>query len=447
MNERDLAQWATLQRQLARFLIEPDRHGNRADVISVLEPGDFGNGPHGPLLTLFMHADQLTRENPAWTATDLLVSLVGEDLDAEHAIDDLFRSEIPPLTVDHTRRLVVEMVTMRQRRQMHTEVSAAALRGIDDPYAAAQMLEAAFGRILDQGVDRWPVYESPFEMSAQRRDDWVLPELLLPGEVFMATASGGAGKSELLRQFAMCAANNLHPFNGRWDEKHGGPSIVLDFETQGHNVKESFIRIGNNLHKRHGFPVDQIRYPRIVSLRQRVNLRSGSDLAELRRILGRVQPRLVCVGPLKNLYAERDGESYSNAALDLQDVLMRIMSDYDCAVAIEAHGTKADTGSTAGSQRWADWPDVAVGLEPITEDEVRKAFASREGADLLHQFLNDHRNDTAIAAIRLIPRRGNRNSEARVPRALVRSPDFVLPWMSFYDRVQPTPPAAEEEPF
>lgn len=328
-------------------------------------------------------------------------------------------------------KIVQDTWVLRQMISVAGEITEIAYENPNDVTAALDEAEHKVRGIAFTGIDRWPVYQHPDDIPAQRRDDWVLHELFLPGEVGIVTAGGGSGKSTLLRQWAMCCENSLHPFTGAiTSPTTGGHALVVDTETQSHGVKESFINMGNRLHKTLGIDVQ---FPAIISLRERLDLRSGPDLAELRRVVARERPRLVCMGPLKNLYMERDGEAYANAALDLQDRLMKIMTDFDCAIAMEAHGTKGDAGTTAGSQRWNDWPDIAFGLEPLTLDDVEEKMGKRKDPTLLNrkeEWVHSGNGRVGEGLIRLQMRRLNRNDLVRLPDALVRTPDQMLPWMT-----------------
>lgn len=467
MNDEFDQQWASLQRALIRYISEPDRVDARDQVLTVLDSDDFTDGAHGLMNTIFRHAVGLHQLDPTWHVSQLEVSMGLSIPDAQAHLDLLFRTEVLGVGMAHAMQLVAKMVNLRQQRRIYAELMDRAISaqhdGIADPYALADKMRARLAEILDDGLERWPLYDSPHEIVAQAREDWVLRELLLPGEVLMATAGGGIGKSELLRQLAFCAANSLHPWTAASEPATGGRSLVLDFETQSHNVKASFINMGNRVAHALGIPADEIQFPMIVSMRQRVDLRSGSDLAEFRRILSKVRPRLVCIGPLKNIYSERDGESYSNAALEVQDILMRTMTDFDCALAIEAHGTKMDQGSTAGSQRWADWPDMAFTIEPVAvkpESVYRKRRRDEEPDSDEYQTWAQQNTREGDGIVRVYLKRGNRNSLARVPTALTRTRDQVLPWMGMSHRphentmpgrssgagYQPPPPTDRDAP-
>lgn len=339
-------------------------------------------------------------------------------------------------------KIVQDAATRRSMIAAAAQITDIAYEGPAEVAQALEEAEAQLRNISYGGIDRWPVYEHPDAIPAQRRDDWVLQQLLLPGEVMIATAGGGGGKSTLLRQLAMCSVNGLHPFTGEVAPGPLGDALIFDTETQSHGVKESLINIGNKIRKNHGFEPE---FPKVVTLRERLDLRGGQDLAELRRIIARIRPRLVCLGPLKNLFIERDGESYSNAALDMQDRLMGIMVDFDCAMAIEAHGTKADVGTTAGSQRWNDWPDIAFGMEPLTladvEQSLQRQRGAREKLTRYEDWVYTGNGAHGDALIRITPRRQNRNDLARVPDALVRTPNQMLPWMSIPTSGYSPPPS------
>lgn len=296
-----------------------------------------------------------------------------------------------------------------------------------DPLAAATTAQEMFAGIVEDTMgfteSRWPLYLTASDIVGQQRTDWAVHKLLLPQEVAIFTAGPGIGKSTLLRGLAYAAENSLDPWTTQaLPGVERQRALVMDFETQAWNVKASSMRIRRDVAFWHGLDQSEVFEPAIVQHRGRIDVRNPRDMSEIRRHMRAVRPKLLCIGPLKNIHVQKPNETYEETALGVSDALMGLMAEFDCALAIESHGTKGDRGQTSGSERWLDWPDIAIGMEVLNREDCMDANGSR-----FMWWFNDERRHESDRLIRLNQRRYLRNEDAHIPAIVARQIGNGLP--------------------
>ena len=85
------------------------------------------------------------------------------------------------------------------------------------------------------------------------------------------------------------------------------------------------------------------------------------------------RPDLVCMGPLYAMYENSSKDfGWETAAREVQGVLKGLMVRYNFALMLEDHAP-GGTGDGKrqirpyGSSFWRRWPDIGIGMEPVTE--------------------------------------------------------------------------------
>ena len=199
--------------------------------------------------------------------------------------------------------------------------------------------------------------KSPEESSGR----WVIPGVLRTGWRVLVVAQEGAGKSYLLRQIAICAAQGINPFTL---EQVAAPrnTLIVDLENPDDAIREALGPLDRTASK----SVDGYVADRCTIWRQPagINLLNRRDVASLTAILERDRPEVVCLGPLYKAYRS-DGRNHEEAANDVQHVLDDLRSRFEFALVMEHHARKADDMgrrdlSPYGSSYWLRWPELGV---------------------------------------------------------------------------------------
>lgn len=351
------------------------------------------------------------------------IDMVGGDL----ALMEILHGNYLTSNVLRYARIVADGAILRRMISTASEIADIAYDAPNDVNGALEDARSKVNELSATGgvlADMTGYHDSMGEMNAPPPGAWVAQNLVCAGEVMTVTSGGGLGKSSWGRSIAYAVENGLHPWFGRPAECGSGRSLVVDLETQPWNIQESSGWLVNKTAGLLDIDYDDVRHPAILQRRGRLDLRSRPDRATIREALRRANPDFVVMGPLKNLYIEDGNESYARAALETQDILMQLMTDFHFGLYVEAHGSKGAKTSTAGSQRWDDWPDMAIGLEKADED----APPSRDHGynNALTEFCN--RRKEGEMALQVTRNREPRNSGMVIPKLLIRSPHRFWPF-------------------
>jgi hypothetical protein len=210
---------------------------------------------------------------------------------------------------------------------------------------------------------------------------WIIPGLLRRDWRVLVVAAEGVGKSTLLRQLGVCAAQGVHPL--RHDAIEPVRVLIVDAENSMAAVAETGGRLDTEarLHAGDRYDAGRLRIwcrPGGIDLRNpRVR---GALVSELRH----QRPQLVCAGPLYKLGRRQDREGYEDAAEAVQQVWDDLRMRFEFGLVLEHHAPKAGAGSRRnmapfGSQRWLAWPEIGIGM-----------YAERDGSGLrLTRFRGD----------------------------------------------------------
>jgi len=192
---------------------------------------------------------------------------------------------------------------------------------------------------------------------------WVIPGLLRLDWRAVIVAAEGKGKSTLLRQIAVSAAQGIDPL------KHSAippvRTLVLDAENPVAAIAETGATLDHQARLVAGQRYDSDRC-RIWSRPGGLDLREHRNRADFVRELRAQRPQLVVAGPVYKLGRRQPGESYEDAAEGVQQVLDDLRTRFGFALLLEHHAPKGERASREmapfGSQRWLAWPELGLGL-------------------------------------------------------------------------------------
>ncbi len=234
-----------------------------------------------------------------------------------------------------------------------------------DPYDVAAKLARDLDLLATSSARREPEAMTVPDLvaSAESAAPWVVDGLLRQDWRVVIVASEGVGKSTLLRQLAICAAQGIHPL--RHDRIEPVPALVVDAENPKAAIAETGKILDGQVRREVGSDYD----PRRCLVWSRpggLDLRDPRDRADLVRELRAARPRLVVAGPVYKLGRRRDRESYEDTAEGVLAVLDDLRTRFDFALVLEHHAPKAQGGYRDlvpfGSQRWLAWPELGVSL-------------------------------------------------------------------------------------
>lgn len=189
----------------------------------------------------------------------------------------------------------------------------------------------------------------------------LIPGLLEEGERFILTAAEGLGKSTLLRQILVCASAGLHPFthrdidpikcmgfdyeNSRRLSQRRYAPLLRAADTSGHPVSPDMLRL-------------EIRP-------EGVDLLSRASAMKVLRMVERVQPQLIYIGPIYRLHeGDPNDEREARKITVVLDAMRQISG---AAILTEAHMAKDGKDGhrslrPVGSGLWMRWPEYGYGL-------------------------------------------------------------------------------------
>jgi hypothetical protein len=295
------------------------------------------------------------------------------------------------------------------RRQLEAEATRT-LQAVRDPEVApaglASSVATRFAALRDSGRSMDDVEAKTLGEVLEEPDDepdWLIPGVLERRDRLILTGEEGLGKSHLLRQFGICAAAGLDPWE--LDHRAGFSPVkvmIFDFENTENQVRRA-VRglVGYATHYGDAGVTSRV----MLRCAPRIDVTVDKELARLHQELDAQQPDLVIVGPLYRLTpkaVQTDDEAAPLlAALDT-------IRDRGAALLIEAHsGHTVGKGGVRdmrprGSSALLGWPEFGYGMRATDATKSVCSFVSW---------------------------RGNR-SEREWPRSLQRADDGVR-WIPF----------------
>jgi len=260
------------------------------------------------------------------------------------------------------------VVAHRVRRQLLAAVGEVLQDAKDATVDPAQLLDRLQGRLAGIAMpDGTPpedlhLLDDFIDQPEHASAPWVVPGLLRRGWRVVVVGGEGGGKSTLWRQFAVLAAQGLHPLG--FAPIPAVRTLLVDLENPADAIAESCVPIRTQVSRR------QTYHPGRAWLWHRpagIDLRTRQGKSELAAVCAAVKPDLVSIGPLYKAY-QRGKDSDEEAAAEVQHVLDDLRTRYGFALLLEHHAPQ-DTGGYRnmrpyGSSLWLRWPEIGIAMQP-----------------------------------------------------------------------------------
>ena len=343
---------------------------------SLLSAEDFWTPAHREVWDVVCELDDAGGLDPAAVATtmrtrgsralEVLVTLVGawDVSDVEW----------------HCRRMIA--ATASRGLLMAAQRLLQRLPATEDPIALAE--EAIDALRLVQRANVEP-QAGPLDVldviERQHIDSFVVPGLLARTNRIIITAPEGWGKSSLLRQIGMCAAAGVHPFKPI-GHTHPRTVLVVDAENPSEINTAEYRRLYEGLASLDRAPE---RNALFIEESGPLDLLDAREAARLYATVERLQPDLICIGPIYQLHTEDPNEE--RAARKLAAVLDRVRLISGAALVTEAHtphndGAQGQLLRPYGASLWKRWPEFGYCLHPTVRPRAGVRLTPEEEASV-----------------------------------------------------------------
>lgn len=347
-------------------------------VSTTLRPGDFMSGVLGAAFAALVEAHGKGHDHDVTSLRDELRSK-GWDPGAP------FFVQLASSGSGAWRRHAETVISMSARRSVMAAIGEATAEIRDhgmDPYAVADTLAGRLAAVRkpvsEPSRDLWSLddfMDQPDHVDAP----WIVPGLLKRGWRVVVVAGEGAGKSVLWRQFAILAAQGIHPF--RYYTFEPVTTLLVDLE----NPPDAITRTCRSIRE----AVSPELYERdrawIWHRPAGIDLRSRADLAELEANIAACRPDLVCLGPLYKAYTKHPNETDEDATREVQAALDDLRTRYGFALLLEHHAPQDNGGlrnlRPYGSSLWLRWPELGLAMRRIDPEGRRDVELERWRGD------------------------------------------------------------------
>ena len=194
--------------------------------------------------------------------------------------------------------------------------------------------------------------------------DWVIPGLLEKSERVMVVAAEGVGKTMLARQVAICSAAGLHPFT--FQKMEPIRTLTIDLENPERIIRRTSYSIMEQAIRKSGVRrVDAHLLVKPAGL----DLCDSRDRMYIESVIERIQPQLICMGPMYKSYVDSGNRTSEALAVEVAKYLDMIRDVYGCALWLEHHAPLGTSMSSRdlrpfGSSVWSRWPEFGLALTP-----------------------------------------------------------------------------------
>ena len=207
---------------------------------------------------------------------------------------------------------------------------------------------------------------------ADRDESWIVDGLLKEQWRCVVVAGEGGGKSVLMRQFALAAAQGINPFTLNPLDVGKVPTLIVDCENPDDSIFEVCQPITARLERWFETGRSLGEYEEgsawLYHKPEGVNLRSRVDLAKLDAVISSVKPKLVVAGPLYKMYDEASGDGVHTAMRATLRALDKLRTRHGFALMLEHHAPHGHAGSRdmrpEGSSLLLRWPELGIGMTP-----------------------------------------------------------------------------------
>ncbi len=289
------------------------------------------------------------------------VRLYGAEVDDVELVR-LMANGLPP-TRYHVS-IILRMAAARRLLGLLAETRAA-VDGGEDPYALADRLGLGLDDVASGAASGEPESLTIPDLiaGAETTAPWVIPGLMRSDWRAIVVAAEGLGKSTLLRQIAICAAQGVHPL--RHTPMDPVRTLIVDAENPRAAIAETGATLDAQVRRQAAAAYDAGRC-KVWSRPGGLDLRDPRDRADFTRELRAHRPQLVAMGPVYKLGRRRERESYEDAAEGVLSVLDALRTRFGFALLLEHHAPKGQGGARElapfGSQRWLAWPELGLSL-------------------------------------------------------------------------------------
>lgn len=211
---------------------------------------------------------------------------------------------------------------------------------------------------------RLVVWEEFLKEAEKDSYEWIIPDMLEVGERVIVVASEGVGKTMLARQIALCSAAGIHPFT--YQRMKPIRTLTIDLENPERIIRRTSRNILNAaLSRGYAKTVDA----HLLIKPSGMDLTKASDRALIEETIERVQPQLICLGPLYKAFEDNGTRTSEALAVEVAKYLDMIRDVYKCALWLEHHAPLGATGHSRelrpfGSAVWSRWPEFGLALQP-----------------------------------------------------------------------------------
>jgi hypothetical protein len=189
--------------------------------------------------------------------------------------------------------------------------------------------------------------------------DWTIPGLLERRDRLILTGSEGGGKSELIRQLAICAAAGIHPFTQQHTDARR--VLVIDAENTERQWRRKARGLAANAAQRGTADPRRNLAPQFV---RDFDVTRSSDLGDVHDWIDQWKPDIVTIGPLYRICASINNDEEAKPVL----AALESIRDRDVTLIIEGHAGHADSRTQTrelrpiGSSALLRWPEFGLGL-------------------------------------------------------------------------------------
>lgn len=281
-------------------------------------------------------------------------------LSAQAASAEYWAQELRGITrVRELHRAAAEVVRLTETEEAVAEVGELELALRE----AVSDLPAAFDT-EDEGFDTLGTILSEPDVDT----DWLIPGWLARGERAMVVGLEGLIKSTLMRQFAICSAGGLNPWNGQ-RVADGLRVLFIDGENSRPQSRRAYRWMVPRL----------ARATIAAGWKDRIvhkSVRPGLDLARrdngwFRETAEKHSPDVIILSPAYKLMRGGDPKDDGDV-MGFLDAVDTVMVAQNCSVLIESHapygsGTHGREMRPFGSARWLAWPEIGIGYQKDPE--------------------------------------------------------------------------------
>lgn len=305
-----------------------------------------------------------------------------------------------PAQVGHYGEIVVRHSAARRIAAL-TASAADRIAAFADPYDLADELGAQLAAI-DMPVTSERQQARTLDeilLDSDQMAPWVIPGLVRTDWRVVIVGSEGTGKSTLLRQIAVCAAQGIHPL--RLNRMAPVRALIVDLENPAAAIAETGKLLVDRLQADLGAAYAPGNL-RILMRPGGVDLRTRHDRTELEREITIHKPQLVVIGPAYKMLYRREGRGGTEGHEESTDPVLRVLDDlrtrHGFALMIEHHAPQGQGESRVlrpyGSQRWLAWPEMGLTMKPEANEDWKYSIGRFRGDRLKADWPPEmHRSD------------------------------------------------------